>query len=421
MSTSSNKDNSKEENENNSDSDFEMSISNAHSSDQTSNNNNSQDELQELQKKEKNKLADKLKKETDIYMNKQTNQSRTERLQFLINQTKTYANFLMSGKLEDKESKNRKLLSKKKRKNSEAEVNVEDIKVLQKNNIDEDELQIENRQITRLYYQPSSLTGGQLTGYQLDGLNWLISLYERGLNGILADEMGLGKTIQSIALMAYLKQFKKKNGFFLVIVPKSTMPNWSRECKLWIPTLDCLILNPVKEEREETLKLISRQKFEVVITSYEGVNICINKLKKIKWELLIIDEAHRIKNENALLSKNVRLLQSKFRLLVTGTPLQNNLHELWALLNFLMPDIFSSSSDFDEWFGMGSNTDGGEGGEENKEKMEEEAEERNAEIVQQLHRILKQENKVDIIVFFIKKEFLPLVQRKKLERVIAIE
>ena len=81
------------------------------------------------------------------------------------------------------------------------------------------------------------------------------------------------------------------------------MPNWSRECKKWIPTLDCLILNPVKEEREETLKLIANRKFEVVITSYEGVNICINKLKKIKWELLIIDEAHRIKNENALLSK----------------------------------------------------------------------------------------------------------------------
>ena len=391
MSTSSNKNSSKEENENNSDSDYEMSkeeLSNAHSSDHTSNHNSSQEELIEIQKKEKNKLADKLKKETDLYMHKD-NQSRTDRLQFLVNQTKTYANFIISGKLEDKESKNRKLLSKKKRKNSEAEVNVEDIKVLQNNNIDEDELKIENRQITRLYFQPSSLKGGQLTGYQLDGLNWLISLYERGLNGILADEMGLGKTIQSIALMAYLKQFKKKNGFFLVIVPKSTMPNWSRECKLWIPTLDCLILNPVKEEREETLKLISSKKFEVVITSYEGVNICINKLKKIKWELLIIDEAHRIKNENALLSKNVRLLDSKFRLLVTGTPLQNNLHELWALLNFLMPDIFSSSSDFDDWFGMGNNKDDGDDGEENKEKMEEEAEERNAEIVQQLHRILK--------------------------------
>ena len=387
MSTSSNKSSSKEENGNNSDSDYEMSKE-ERSSDQTSNNNVSQEDLQEIQKQEQNKLADKLKKETDLYMHKE-NQSRTDRLQFLINQTKTYANFLMSGKLEDKESKNRKLLSKKKRKNSEAEVNVEDIKILENNNLDEDDLKLENRQITRLYFQPSSLTGGELTGYQLDGLNWLISLYERGLNGILADEMGLGKTIQSIALMAYLKQFKKKNGFFLVIVPKSTMPNWSRECKKWIPTLDCLILNPVKEEREETLKLIANRKFEVVITSYEGVNICINKLKKIKWELLIIDEAHRIKNENALLSKNVRLLQSKFRLLVTGTPLQNNLHELWALLNFLMPDIFSSSSDFDDWFGMGSNKEGDEEGEENKEKMEEEAEERNAEIVQQLHRILK--------------------------------
>ena len=387
MSTSSNKSSSKEENGNNSDSDYEMSKE-ERSSDQTSNNNGSQEDLQEIQKQEQNKLADKLKKETDLYMHKE-NQSRTDRLQFLINQTKTYANFLMSGKLEDKESKNRKLLSKKKRKNSEAEVNVEDIKILENNNLDEDDLKLENRQITRLYFQPSSLTGGELTGYQLDGLNWLISLYERGLNGILADEMGLGKTIQSIALMAYLKQFKKKNGFFLVIVPKSTMPNWSRECKKWIPTLDCLILNPVKEEREETLKLIANRKFEVVITSYEGVNICINKLKKIKWELLIIDEAHRIKNENALLSKNVRLLQSKFRLLVTGTPLQNNLHELWALLNFLMPDIFSSSSDFDDWFGMGSNKEGDEEGEENKEKMEEEAEERNAEIVQQLHRILK--------------------------------
>ena len=160
--------------------------------------------------------------------------------------------------------------------------------------------------------------------------------------------MGLGKTIQSIALISYLKQYQKKNGYFLIIVPKSTMPNWSRECKQWLPSLNYIVLNPVKEEREETLKLISKYKFEAVITSYEGINLCINKLRKIKWELLIIDEAHRIKNENALLSKNVRLLKSKFRVLVTGTPLQNNLHELWALLNFLLPDIFSSSSDFDE-------------------------------------------------------------------------
>ena len=386
MSTSSNKDNSKSENS--SDSDYEMSKddSNERSSDQTSNDNQFKEE-EKKKEKEKNQLADKIKKENDIVMHN-SEQSRADRLKFLLNQTKTYTNFLMGGKIEDHDAKLKKVNSKRKRKNSEVEGNVEDIKILQqKNNIDENDLKAESKQLTRLYYQPSSLTGGKLTDYQLDGLNWLISLYERGLNGILADEMGLGKTIQSIALMAYLKQFKKKYGFFLVIVPKSTMPNWARECKLWIPTLNCIILNPVKEEREETLKLIAKHKFEVVITSYEGVNICINKLKKIKWELLIIDEAHRIKNENALLSKNVRLLESKFRILVTGTPLQNNLHELWALLNFLLPDIFSSSSDFDEVFGMGGDKEGE--GEENKEKVEEDIEERNAEIVQQLHRILK--------------------------------
>ena len=386
MSTSSNKDNSKSENS--SDSDYEMSKddSNERSSDQTSNDNQFKEE-EKKKEKEKNQLADKIKKENDIVMHN-SEQSRADRLKFLLNQTKTYTNFLMGAKIEDHDAKIKKVNSKRKRKNSEVEGNVEDIKILQqKNNIDENDLKAESKQLTRLYYQPSSLTGGKLTDYQLDGLNWLISLYERGLNGILADEMGLGKTIQSIALMAYLKQFKKKYGYFLVIVPKSTMPNWARECKLWIPTLNCIILNPVKEEREETLKLIAKHKFEVVITSYEGVNICINKLKKIKWELLIIDEAHRIKNENALLSKNVRLLESKFRILVTGTPLQNNLHELWALLNFLLPDIFSSSSDFDEVFGMGGDKEGE--GEENKEKVEEDIEERNAEIVQQLHRILK--------------------------------
>ena len=156
------------------------------------------------------------------------------------------------------------------------------------------------------------------------------------------------------------------------------MPNWSRELKLWCPSLNVVVLNPVKEEREEALKKITKHKFEVIITSYEGVNICINKLKKIKWECLIIDEAHRIKNENALLSRNVRSLESKFRFLVTGTPLQNNLHELWALLNFLLPDLFSSAADFDQWFGL-NNTEGDD----------EDQEDRNAEIVQQLHKILK--------------------------------
>ena len=350
--------------------------------------NSSSQNLQLLEKhreEEKNKLALKIKRENENFM-KDIEQGRQERLKFLIKQTEIFAHFLIGGKTEDN-SKNKKSEKGSKRKSiSHANKTNTDIELI--DDEDNDDIYEQEKTITRLYSQPSILVGGKLTNYQLDGLNWIISLYERGLNGILADEMGLGKTIQSIAFLAYLKQFQKKNGYFLVVVPKSTMPNWSRECKLWCPRLNVVVLNPVKEEREETLELISQHKFEVVITSYEGVNICINKLRKIKWEVLIIDEAHRIKNENALLSKNVRLFQSKFRLLVTGTPLQNNLHELWSLLNFLLPDIFSSSSDFDEWFNMSGDNKDNKKLEGDVELMED-TEDKNAEIVQQLHKILK--------------------------------
>ena len=376
-------DNSKEDshnsNTNNSNEKEEMS------SDQEQ--NSSSQNLAKLEKhreEEKNKLALKIKRENENFM-KDIEQGRHERLKFLLKQTEIFAHFLIGGKAEDG-SKNKRAEKGSKRKSVSISNNAnKDIELLSD---EENELYEQEKEITRLYSQPSILVGGKLTHYQLDGLNWIISLYERGLNGILADEMGLGKTIQSIAFLAYLKQFQKKNGYFLVVVPKSTMPNWSRECKLWCPRLNVIVLNPVKEEREETLELIGQHKFEVVITSYEGVNICINKLRKIKWEVLIIDEAHRIKNENALLSKNVRLFQSKFRLLVTGTPLQNNLHELWSLLNFLLPDIFSSSSDFDEWFNMS----GGENKDKNNQgdnELVEDTEDKNAEIVQQLHKILK--------------------------------
>ncbi|MCQ2819193.1 MAG: SNF2-related protein, partial [archaeon] len=325
--------------------------------------------------KEKQQLAAKIRKENENFM-KGIEQDKSKRLKFLLKQTEIFAHFLVNNKMEDSNpnSKNKNNTTKRSKSKKGG------IDLLQASKEDE-EMEFESKHITRLYCQPSILTGGKLTEYQIDGVNWLISLYERGLNGILADEMGLGKTIQSIAFLAYLKQFRNKNGNFLIIVPKSTMPNWQRECKLWLPSLNAILLNPVKEERDQTLNLIMRHKFDAVITSYEGVNICISKLKKIKWEVLIIDEAQRIKNENALLSRNVRELMSKYRILISGTPLQNNLHELWSLLNFLLPDIFSSAEDFDSWFGLGENTE--------EIKTEEQQEERNAEIVQQLHKILK--------------------------------
>ncbi len=97
--------------------------------------------------------------------------------------------------------------------------------------------------------------------------------------------------------------------------------------------------------------------WNVCITTYEMVIIEKAALKKKKWRYLIIDEAHRIKNENSLLSQVVRMFKSANRLLITGTPLQNNLHELWALLNFLLPDVFNSAEDFQRWFNISDSSE----------------------------------------------------------------
>lgn len=236
--------------------------------------------------------------------------------------------------------------------------------------------------ITRLQVQPSILRGGQLRDYQLDGLNWLIGLYETGLNGILADEMGLGKTIQTISLLSFLREFKHIKGYHLVIVPKSCIPNWMKEFHRWCPDMRIINLIATKEQRENILANdLQPGKFDVVVTTFEGCRICLSALLKFKWEYLIVDEAHKIKNEESQISKKLRQLDTSHRLLLTGTPLQNNLHELWALLNFLLPDVFGSSEEFDEWFDLN--------GAQNANLTDEEREKRNTEIVQQLHKILR--------------------------------
>ena len=188
--------------------------------------------------------------------------------------------------------------------------------------------------------------------YQVSGLNWMIQLYHHGINGILADEMGLGKTLQTISFLGYLKFHLDIPGPHLVIVPKSTLDNWAREFAHWVPGFRTIILRGDKVERAEICQeTILPQNFDVCITSYEICQREKTTLKKLSWEYIIIDEAHRIKNVNSILSQIVRLFDSRARLLITGTPLQNNLHELWALLNFLLPDVFSDVGDFDAWFG----------------------------------------------------------------------
>ena len=198
---------------------------------------------------------------------------------------------------------------------------------------------------------PAYIKGGTMRPYQVQGLNWLANLYEHGINGILADEMGLGKTLQTLSLLGYLQAYRKIRGPHLLIVPKSTLQNWLNEARRWVPDLNAFILHGDKEERSHLIKsvLIPRE-FDLCIASYETVMIEKSAMCKVNWIYLVIDEAHRIKNEKSMLAQLVRDLKTLRRLLITGTPLQNNLHELWALLNFLLPDIFSSSEHFDAWF-----------------------------------------------------------------------
>lgn len=211
---------------------------------------------------------------------------------------------------------------------------------------------------------------GQMRDYQVAGLNWMVSLHENGISGILADEMGLGKTLQTISFLGYLRHNKDINGPHLVLVPKSTLDNWKREFARWTPEVDVLVLQGSKDDRHALIndRLID-EKFDVCVTSYEMVLREKAHLRKFAWEYIIVDEAHRIKNEESSLAQIVRTFQSRNRLLITGTPLQNNLHELWALLNFLLPDVFGDSEAFDQWFS---------GQEENSDT-----------VVQQLHRVLR--------------------------------
>lgn len=205
--------------------------------------------------------------------------------------------------------------------------------------------------VYRLDTQPKNITG-KMRGYQLEGLNFLINLWSKGMGGILADEMGLGKTLQSISLLGYFKQYHDVDTPHLVAVPLSTLGNWMREINRWCPDLRAVKFHGSKDERKEQVRYLldNRGEYDVVVTTYEIVNKEKSVLSKIAWYYIVVDEAHRLKNENSLFSKNLRLMKSEFRLLLTGTPLQNNLHELWALLNYLMPSVFDCAEDFDDIF-----------------------------------------------------------------------
>ncbi|VDK63136.1 unnamed protein product, partial [Onchocerca ochengi] len=222
------------------------------------------------------------------------------------------------------------------------------------------------------------LVKGALREYQMVGLDWLVTLYDNGLNGILADEMGLGKTIQTIALLAHLACKEYVWGPHLIIVPTSVILNWEMEFKKWCPAFKLLTYFGNQKERAEKRKGWSKTNaFHVCITSYKIVTQDIRSFKHKTWQYFILDEAQNIKNFKSQRWQTLLNIRSRRRLLLTGTPLQNSLMELWSLMHFLMPAIFASHNDFKDWFSNPLN-----------DMMEGNAE-WNAPLIQRLHKVLR--------------------------------
>ncbi|XP_030746084.1 chromatin-remodeling complex ATPase chain Iswi [Sitophilus oryzae] len=271
---------------------------------------------------------------------------RSKRFDFLLKQTEIFSHFMNQSKTPTKPKSGRPKKTKEevadhRHRKTEQE---EDEELLAETNT-------KTKAMIRFDTSPFFIKNGEMRDYQVRGLNWMISLYENGINGILADEMGLGKTLQTISLLGFMKHYKNTAGPHIVIVPKSTLSNWMNEFKKWCPSLRAVCLIGDQEARNTFIRdIMMPGEWDVCVTSYE---MCIKEksvFKKFNWRYMVIDEAHRIKNEKSKLSEILREFKTSNRLLLTGTPLQNNLHELWALLNFLLPDVFNSADDFDSWF-----------------------------------------------------------------------
>ncbi|KAK6803580.1 hypothetical protein RDI58_001364 [Solanum bulbocastanum] len=313
--------------------------------------------LKDMQRRKKQKIQEMLDAQNAAIEADMSNKGKG-RLKYLLEQTELFAHFAKGDQsTSEKKTKGRGRHASKITEEEE----------------DEEYLKEEDGGLsgnTRLLAQPSCIQG-KMRDYQLAGLNWMIRLYENGINGILADEMGLGKTLQTISLLAYLHEFRGITGPHMVVAPKSTLGNWMNEIKRFCPIIRAVkFLGNPEERRYIREDLLVAGKFDVCVTSFEMAIKEKSALRRFNWRYIIIDEAHRIKNENSLLSKTMRLYSTNYRLLITGTPLQNNLHELWALLNFLLPEIFSSAETFDEWFQISGEND-------------------QQEVVQQLHKVLR--------------------------------
>ncbi|CAH9106450.1 unnamed protein product [Cuscuta europaea] len=222
---------------------------------------------------------------------------------------------------------------------------------------------IQHSDISSLTEQPKELQGGLLFPHQMEALNWLRKCWSKSKNVILADEMGLGKTVSACAfLSAVYFEFKARLPS-LVLVPLSTLPNWMAEFSLWAPELNVVDYHGSSKARtvirqyewhagnqNGSNKKTSSYKFNVLLTTYEMVLADLSNLRCIPWEVLVVDEGHRLKNSSSKLFGSLNTFSFQHRVLLTGTPLQNNIGEMYNLLNFLQPTSFPSLSSFEQKF-----------------------------------------------------------------------
>ncbi|KAL3623744.1 putative DNA helicase ino80 [Castilleja foliolosa] len=378
-------------------------------------------EMAEVRKREEKEAAEALKREQELREAKRQQQ----RLNFLLSQTELYSHFMQNktsqppdsltvgeenpndqemllssseAQLEDEEdpedaelrkealraaqdavSKQKMMLSAfdneclKLRSASEADASLPDASTTESSNID---LLHPSTMPVGSTVQTPEMFHGTLKEYQLKGLQWLVNCYEQGLNGILADEMGLGKTIQAMAFLAHLAEEKNIWGPFLVVAPASVLSNWADEISRFCPDLKTLPYWGGLQERTVLRKNINPKRlyrreagFHILITSYQLLVSDEKYFRRVKWQYMVLDEAQAIKSANSIRWKTLLSFNCRNRLLLTGTPVQNNMAELWALLHFIMPTLFDSHEQFNEWFSKGIESHAEHGGTLNEHQL----------------------------------------------------
>eukprot|EP00536_Pseudo-nitzschia_multiseries_P015086 jgi/Psemu1/216821/e_gw1.818.6.1 len=219
-----------------------------------------------------------------------------------------------------------------------------------------DRPQIEHPPVT----QPKRIEQAILRPYQMKGLEFMVGMHQQNLSMILGDEMGLGKTIQTISLLCHLKETEGITGPSLIICPLSVLSSWSNEMSKWAPSLRFLRLHASNQEeqiRQKRQLVENVAEYDVLLTTYDMVKVptLLTFFQRTFFHYLVLDEGHKIKGHDTIIARTVRKLHAGNRLLLTGTPLQNNLFELWSLLNFLYPEVFTVAEPFDKHFDLKEN------------------------------------------------------------------